>query len=194
MKVRALLLSAVIVLSFNLPAATGASSDSIHDSEWGLPVNGLQMSISEDEPTNDGNPRFQVQFRNIGKQDFMLNLGRVLGNGRTQIPDRISLELPDPSGKTQRLKFFNNIFVAGRVDDYVIPLKTDSTYSITVDLDQFYSPDSKGFNLRLTSGRTKVVGSLDGLVAMNINSDTPGIALMEFWTGKVWSNTLVVQK
>jgi hypothetical protein len=191
MKLRTLLVSAMIVLS-SVTARSGAESD--NDSQWGLPINGLQMSISEDGLSSDGIQKFQVQFRNIGKRDFVLNLGRMLGNGRVHLPDRVALELTDSNGKTQNLKFFHNMFVAGRVDDYLIPLKLESTYSITVRLDQFYSRENRSPYVTLPSGKTKILASLDGMGAMNVNSDTPGIALMEFWTGKAWSNTVVLQR
>jgi hypothetical protein len=194
MKVRKLLLSTFILLCFNVSAQTGANNASVDDSGWGLPVSGLQLSLSEYQSNSATIPKFRVQFRNVGKQDFVLNLGRMLANGRVQLPDRISLELTDASGKTRKLSFLHTMFVAGRVDDYLIPLKTDATYSIAVGLDQFYSRETIGNSSPLFSGATKVVASLDGVGAMNLNSDTPGIALMEFWTGKVRSNMLVVQR
>src|SRR5688500_12330038 len=49
---------------------------------WGLPTQGMQMSITESGKDKNGRPEFEVAIRNVGEQDLSLNLGMMLGNGK----------------------------------------------------------------------------------------------------------------
>lgn len=183
-----------VVIFFTLGASAASSRGFVHDPDWGVPVSGLQVSLSEYQPDVAGRvPSFQLQFRNVGDRDFMLNLGRMLGNGQQQ-PDRVVLELRDSSGQTKTLRFFHKTFVAGRVDDYLIPLRVNTSYSIVLSLDQFYSAARYGPASTLPGGESKMIASFNGAGAANLNSDTVGLSTLPFWTGKVSSNSLVLQR
>ncbi len=78
---------------------------------------------------------FRVTFENTGVKDKILNLGYMLANGRTQLPVATKLILTYLNGTSTELSVIEP-WVAGRVDDYIVPLRAGSTYSITLGLDQ----------------------------------------------------------
>jgi hypothetical protein len=53
---------------------------------WGQASNGVQLSLTSTHPSD-----LQLAFRNVSDRDVMLNLGHMLGNGKVQLPDKISL-------------------------------------------------------------------------------------------------------
>jgi hypothetical protein len=166
------------------------------DAQWGVTVDGIQMSISLTTPGRVDVPEFQIAFRNSGTQDVTLNVGIMLANGRVQLPDKIDLDLTDANGQTRRLKFGDKRYltVAGRVDDYLIPLRSGSIYTLKVSLDQFWSPETKEFDLKLTPGKYQITAHFEGTGARAVNLDTRGIDLLNFWKGKIQSNTLAIER
>lgn len=186
-----------ISLFLSLFLASGASRDrSIESLQWGPPVHGLQMSILAADSGNADAPEFQVALRNVGGQDVTLNLGLMLANGKVQLPQRISLNFTDASGRMRGLRFFDKRYpaVAGRLDDYVVPLRAGSVYTLKFKLDQFVSPDNKEFGLKSLPGAYQVVAQFEGSGAQTDNLDMPGIRLMNFWKGKLQSNALAIER
>ena len=153
------------------------------------------MSISDAGSNNLHVPEFQVAFRNAGKQDVTLNLGFMLANGKVQLPQNISLNVTDAAGQTRKLKFFDRRYsgVFGRLDDYVVPLRAGSTYTLKLRMDQFWSPDTKEFELKFLPGKYQITAQFEGGGAKISNPDVAGIKLMNFWLGKVQSNIIVVE-
>jgi hypothetical protein len=79
--------------------------------------------------------------------------------------------------------------VAGRVDDYLVSLRAASIYSLQVSLNQYWSPSIDEFDFsRLPDGNYRITAHFEGKGAGNLNLDTPGIALMNFWIGTVESH------
>jgi hypothetical protein len=172
------------------------SVQSAESFQWGAPVGGLQMSISASGSRNIDVPEFQVALRNIGDRDVMLNLGSMLANGKVQLPRRIGLTLTDAGGRTRELHFFDKRYpaIVGRVDDYVVPLRVGSTYILTLNLDQFWSPETKEFQLQIPPGKNLITAQFEGSGARSSNLDTPGMRLMNIWEGKLQSNALAVER
>jgi hypothetical protein len=83
--------------------------------------------------------------------------------------------------------------VAGRLDDYVVPLRAGSTYTLQLSLNQFWCQETKEFSIPLLSGKNYLTAQFEGSGANAINLDMSGIKLMNFWLGKVESNTLMVR-
>jgi hypothetical protein len=94
---------------------------------------------------------------------------------------------------TRTLKFFNGMYIAGRVDDYLIALRAGSTYTIKLNLNQFCSPATKEFELNVPPGKFLITANFEGKGAQAVNLDTQGIKLMNFWLGKAQSNTLTIE-
>jgi hypothetical protein len=102
----------------------------------------------------------------------------------------------DASGKTRNLKFFDQRYpgVAGRVDDYLVPLRVGSSYTLKLSLDQFWSPDTKEFEMKFFPGEYQITAQFEGGGAKTSNLDLPGIKLMNFWLGNLQSNIVVVKR
>jgi RNA polymerase sigma factor (sigma-70 family) len=156
--------------------------------QWGSTTQGLQMSISVTGKDRVGNPEFQVAFRNVGEQDVALNLGTMLANGKVQLPDNIRLTLTDDNGKVRELHFSDKRHsrVAGRVDDYVVPLRAGSAYTLKLPLSQFWSPNTTEITLELKPGKYQVSAQFEGGGAKHES----GRFIMSYWEGKLQSNTL----
>lgn len=192
---KTIVLSAICIclfLSLFLSSALSRGR-SIESLQWGAPVDGLQMSISATHSSNLDTPEFQVSMWNIGEQDVTLNLGTMLANGKVQLPERIGLNLTDSRGKTRKLRF-RYPAIAGRIDDYVVPLRAGSIYILTFNLDQFWSPDTKEFQLKLPPGKYQIAAQFEGGGVKTSNLDMPGIKLMNFWKGKLQSNALAIER
>jgi len=191
---RKVLLCFALVLS---GALLGCSTTARHSSESrqsGLATNGLQMFLSVLAAGDREDPEFEIVFRNMGEYDVSLNLGIMLANGKVQLPDKIHLQLVDGSGKSRELDFSDKRYpgIAGRVDDYVVPLRAGSIYTLKLRLDQFWSPGTEEFELKLKPGRYEVSARFQGDGATTGNPDMAGMKLMNYWKGKLQSNVVVI--
>ena len=135
------------------------------DEQWGEQTKGLQMSVSVIKPAKAGDVKFQVAIRNVSEQDVILNLGIMLANGKFHLPDKIRLSQTDATGKTRELHFSDKRFpgVAGRVDDYLVPLRAGSVYSLTLRLEDFWSPDDEDFAVKLKLGMNQITAHIEGI-------------------------------
>lgn len=136
-------------------------------------------------------PEFKVAIQNVGEKDVCLNLGLMLANGKVMIPDKIHLNLVDGNGGKRELRL-SLPAVAGRVDNYMVPLRAGSSYTVKLRLDQFWSPTTHEFALRLKPGRYEVSAQFQGKGAETVNSDMRGMNLMNFWKGNLQSNPVLI--
>ncbi len=154
----------------------------------------LRMSISAAKPkfTNEI-PVFHVTVENAGDKDVMLNLGMMLANGKVLLPDAIRLILIDSRGKSRELHFADRRYpgVSGRIDDYAVPLRVGSAYTLRLSLDNFWCHKTKEFRLNLKPGEYHVRSEFAGKGAQWINCDMEGIKLMNFWQGTLQSDVTV---
>ena len=141
----------------------------------------------------EGVPAFRVTLENVGDRDTVLNLGMMLANGKVHLPDAIQLTLIESSGKSRELHFSDRRYpgVAGRVDDYAVPIRAGSAYTLRLSLDNFWCPRTKEFRLNLKPGEYRVRSKLTGKGAQFSNSDMEGIKLMNFWKGTLESDATV---
>jgi len=140
MKRTALIIPATICFMIAL-SSVHASRQSLETIQWGQPNDGVQLSL-----TSTGSS-LQLSLRNISDRDVTLNLGVMMANGKVQLPNNISLNFRDAQGKTRLFKFADKRYPAGagRLDDYVIPLRAGSTYTLQLTFDQFWSYETKEF-------------------------------------------------
>jgi hypothetical protein len=183
----------IVVISLAQVFALSAHSASWRSQEandCGRPVNGVQMCL-----TSSGS-NLRLAFANVGDRDVTLNLGVMMANGKVQLPDRVAVKFTDAQGKTRLFRFGDKRYpgVAGRLDDYVLPLRVGSTYTLQLTLDQFWCPETKEFSIPLLSGNNYLTAQFEGTGANAINLDMPGIKLMNFWFGKVESNILNLRR
>ena len=169
-------------------SSAGRSSRTADEMQWGKPSDGVQISLSSSDPTG-----LQVAFRNVGDHDVTLNLGSMMANGKVQLPDEINIDFTDAQGRSRVFKFRDkkHAGVAGRLDDYVVPLRAGSMYTLKLGLDEFWCPETEEFEIPLLPGKNQLTGRFHGGGARISHSD---IRLMNFWLGDVESNTLTVER
>jgi hypothetical protein len=173
----------VAVLSIGLGSPRSQTT-----TDYGNATNGVQMCL-----TSSG-PNLEVAFRNVGDRDVALNLGVMMANGKIQLPNRIAIKFTDAQGKTRLFKFSDKRYptVSGRLDDYVLPLRAGSMYTLQLTLDQFWCEETKEFSIPPLSGNNYLTAQFEGTGAHTVNLDMPGIKLMNFWLGNVESNILAM--
>ena len=183
----------LLLIILILPLSSNAQS--VDDLQWGTAVDGLQMSISRIKDADPKVPSFQVALRNVGEKDIILNLGAMLANGKMQEPDALSFIITDANGRTLRAHFAGVWSVDGRVDDYIVPLRAGSMYTLRLSSRSFALPIDNMFIAPrlLSSGNSTIMAEFDGGGAKATNLDTPGLKLMNFWTGKLQSTVLKVE-
>jgi hypothetical protein len=186
--IRTPFIAAVLTLLTVAISVPGAPAR-LEGDDCGAAVDGLQMCLAQ------SGANFQLALRNVGDHDLTLNLGIMLANGKVQLPNRVALKFTDAQGKTRLFNFGDKRygFIAGRVDDYVVPLRARSTYTLQLTVDQFWCQETKEFSIPLLSGGY-LTAEFEGTKATVVNLDMPGIVLMNFWVGKVDSNILTLRR
>jgi len=184
-KILVIIATSISVLALS---AHGSSRRSQESTDCGRAVNGVQMCL-----TSSGS-NLRLSFANVGDRDVTLNLGVMMANGKVQLPNRVAMKFSDAQGKTRLFHFGDKRYpgVAGRLDDYVLPLRAGSTYTLQLTLDQFWCQETKEISIPLLSGNNYLTAQFEGTGANAVNLDMPGIKLMNFWFGKVESNTLTM--
>ena len=152
----------------------------------------LAISLVQTEADRPAGTEFIVSIENVGGSDVVVNLGFMLANGKVMFPEAVRLLLTGPQGGTRELQYFDRRYpgIAGRVDDFIVALRSGSTYSLRLSLDRYWSPATKEWDLKIAPGRYRIEALFDGRGAMFQNLDTPGIALLNFWKGTVRSSPL----
>jgi hypothetical protein len=185
----------ILMLLVAATLTVGIAADAPQSEQVGSPLNAqeegvaLKMSIRASAPESTDSLRLHVTFENVNDKDVVLNLGMMLGNGKVHLPDAIRLELTDSGGHARELHFSDKRYpgIAGRVDDYVVPLRAGSAYTLKVSLKDFWCPKSKEFTLELEPGRYSVRAAFTGKTAQYLNGDTEGLKFMPYWTGELKS-------
>ena len=102
----------------------------------------------------------------------------------------------DANGGGVSRNFFDRRYpaVAGRLDDYIVPLRAGSSYTLMLSLNQFWSPGTNEFGLKLFPGKNHITAQFEGGGAKTSNLDVPGLKLINFWLGNLQSNVLVIDR
>jgi RNA polymerase sigma factor (sigma-70 family) len=146
---------------------------------WGKAEGGLRLGL-----LSAGPGRVSVVFENVGRADAVLNLGIMLGNGKTQLPTAVRLTLTDATGKMR--KFERRVGgVAGRVDPFVVPLPAGGRYVLPFAPAECIDADAPG--VPLAPGGYRVAAEFTGEKVGRTNTDSGGLALMPYWTGTLRS-------
>jgi hypothetical protein len=169
---------------------TASQSTSAVTQAWGPSVQGLRTSISvrHVNPSPAG-AEFSVALENTGDADFVVNLGSMLGNGKVMLPTAVRLVLTNSAGRIQELEF-KTPPVAGRVDPFIVSLRSGSIYILRTSLNQYIIPATNNFDVKLASGRNRIAARFEGRGVEQTNSDMTGVALLNFWKGTAQSNTV----
>lgn len=169
----------------NLPVQHPATHET-----WGYPAAGLRMSLALD--THQKKPAaFLVALQNTGQNDILLSLGYMLNNGKVQLPTGIRFLVTDAKGHAETLYYEDRRYplIAGRVDEYQVPLRSGSSYSLRIGIDQLVR-HSKYIGQNLPHGKFKAVAEFDGVSDQPSNKKQRDIGLMNYWKRHVASNAV----
>jgi hypothetical protein len=149
---------------------------------WGKPADGLRLGVLS------AKDRVSVVLENVGPNDLILNLGLMLGNGKKQLPTAVRLRLTDATGNIHVLERKVG-GIAGRVDPFVVPLPAGGRYTLACALSDYMDPYPVPTDVPLAAGPYRVSAAFVGtqIKQGETSGDTPGLALMTYWTGTVTS-------
>ena len=185
-----------LLLSVLLPLpSTAQASDCLR---WGESVDGIGMSISTADVTiNESGqaevPNLRVTFRNRGERDANLYLG-IKGGAPHPFNFNFNLHVTDAGGKTRIFKYKGPAYVAGRLEPYIVRLRAGSVYALDIRMAQFWSPETKEYELNLPPGKYTVSLEFEGREPEAVNLDQQHIHKMSFWKGKLQSNTVAIRR
>lgn len=171
--------------------AGDAQTTSVEQSPDAVTI-GLRMAIAPIEPApgfRAPSAQFRVTIENDGDRDLIVNLGYMFGNGQVMLPTSLDLILTDPSGRARELRYFSQPersprMNPGKLDDYILALRSGSTYGFSLHLYEYWCPATKEFPLRLLKGQHRIQARLNAGVARMSKGD---LALLRFWRGTVQS-------
>ena len=130
-------------------------------------------------------------FHSEHRQDRLCReLGIYARQRQGDVPEAVRLSLTHRGGDIRDLRFFDRRYpaIVGRLDDFTVALRAGAAYEFPVSLDQYWSESE--FGMKLGAGHYRIQARFDGRGATQVNLDTPGIALMNFWKGTAQSNTV----
>jgi len=112
---------------------TGAEAANANE-EWGVPANGLEMSISLGPQTSPFVPTILLHLRNVGAAKLTVDLGGSCGGPPR--PDGVELSLTSSSGNHARLKDAGpgTGACAGGVAMLRVPIGPGADYWTAIDL------------------------------------------------------------
>jgi hypothetical protein len=129
--------------------------------------------------------RCEVVLENVGDNDLNVNLGCSLANGQSHHPTALRLLALSEGAKPRTLIY--SIRVAGRLDQFVVPLPAGSTYTLPIAFEKFTDSES-GEPVDLTAKDYRIVAEFVGEAVTTTNGDARTLALMPYWQGKVLSS------
>lgn len=132
------------------------------------------------------NAELVIKVRNQSADPQTVNLGMSLGNGAKLVPSNFTFVFQD-GGKKVRAQVAG-AGVAGRIDDYMVPIGAGGSYELRIRLDQLMT--DQGRIGSLLSRFKSVVATLDSGEMKFINSDTEGLRSLRYWRGETSSKTL----
>jgi hypothetical protein len=169
-------------------AQNDPAADSGNALKWGTAETGLRLglSVTSSRPS-PALATILIALENASDTDVFVNLGHMFGNGAIMFPDAVHLMLIDGGGATHHLQYADarQRAISGRLDDFVIPLKSRARYSFDAPLDAYWSTTVSTTKLR--PGSYQLVARFEGGGTTTANADMLGVALQKFWKGTVLS-------
>lgn len=150
---------------------------------WGETVGGLQMTVYLDQTTGAKSTQltFRVELRNAGENDLVVNLGTMLLAGpHRQYPDSVALFLTDAQGRVRRFQLSGGHIMGGRPYALIVPLPHGSTFSVPVDLHNYWVTDPVEFDYKFAPGSYSLEAQLTARSVSEISVDPAAI-----WTGRI---------
>jgi hypothetical protein len=179
---------AIALLSAALAVADGAAGQSFTPPAWGQVTSDLQVGIARSEPADL--PEIEVHFPNPSQSGFLINLGVMLGNGRTIEPRAMSLIVTDQNGRVLAVPWARPFHVGGRLDDYPVALRPGATYSMRINLAEFRGRTALEHELHLEPGRYRLRLQFEGRKPFTRNTGMDGADLLNWWVGRAESGSI----
>jgi hypothetical protein len=185
---RRIILAIVILILAGIPPARAQTPPS--GIAWGQSLNGLSVGIALAGWVNKGQPFFEIRFRNVNSAGYILNLGVMLGD--KMWPSNVTLLLTPAGGTTQKLVYLDSVNpqVGGRVDDFLVAMGKNASYSLRVDLVDFIETIKSRRPTPLPQGRYRIALHFHGEAAKHFNTGTFGLQSLNYWRGRLESETL----
>lgn len=186
--------SGALVLLFLSLLPVPASAQGVPAPAWGASVEGLRLGLALVDGA-DREPTIEVTFENTGPRDALLNLGFMVGNGRTMVPHAVRLIVRGASFGTCELEYADPrvSHVGGRIDDLVVGLPREARYVVRLALRDFWCAARKQFPMAWPAEPLHVTARFNGGPAVSVNLDMPGMRLMHFWRGTLASGAVTIQ-
>jgi hypothetical protein len=128
--------------------------------KWGLTTDGLRIAIypARSGPVPATGADFYVALQNVGESHFILNLGAMFGNAKLMLPLHVRLIVTDSTGRTRELKNQGSqrgLRAGGSMDDFIVALPVGSTYTLRLNMDDYWSwsPPTAEFGLKQAVGK-----------------------------------------
>lgn len=168
-----------------------AAGQSTPGPAWGASVEGLRLGMALVEGAK-GEPSVEITFENAGPEDAPLNLGFMVGNGRTMVPHAIRLVVRGARFGTCELEYADRrvTHVGGRLDALVVGLPRSGRYMLRLPLRDFWCGARKQLPMRWPAEPLHVFARFRGGPAVSVTLDMPGMRLMHFWRGTLESGTV----
>ena len=149
----------------------------------------LAVEILE-HPTNE-ELDLLITVENTGDTDTYLNPGWLLRNGKTQMPSGIALRTIAPSGKWRDFGYSDPRIrrlggIGGRIDDYMIPLKSRCSHVFRLSFDDFWGgerPERKPLSIEPGPDIHRLQAFLRTSKVSALNNDTEGLGTFPVMAG-----------
>lgn len=156
---------------------------------FGLSINiaPVDLDLSLDRARHN---ELVIKVRNRSADPQTVNLGMSLGNGARLVPSNITFSFRDGRDQSIRARVAQ-VAVAGRIDDYMVPLGAGGSYELRVQMDQLMT-DQGRIGKKLSTFKSVVV-TLDSGEMKFFNSDTEGLRSLRYWRGETSSKALLIK-
>ncbi len=184
-----------VALLFFAGCTTTTPITQVSPLSWGPAEKQLRLgvSVADDNVDAKRSPEILISLENISKEDVVINLGFMLANGKRQYPIGLHLLLTDSGGITHEFHYFPpEAGIAGRVDQFIVPLPAGSIYQLRCPLNRFMQKDAP-FGL-IGPGQYTLAASFEGrsVTQHETNMDMVGLSLTQYWTGTINSGKISI--
>jgi hypothetical protein len=139
---------------------------------------GLRLTVGK-----AGAGTLEVTLENKGAKPLVLNMGLMVGNGRALLPNAVSLVVTGLDAKERKL-MRGSAAVAGRLDDYLVPMPVGAKYSLMIRVRDWAGEDGFTPGVIVAGEQVRAVYEGAEVAYKNQGSVIPGLPM---WVGKVES-------
>jgi hypothetical protein len=148
-----------------------------HPPHW---INGLRVSISLDQFSTPSHPSFRVELQNAGKDDLLLNVGKMAPAGPKEYATAISLTIFNSDGTPLRLEHIQATDEnEANEKPLLLPLPSGATFSIPVHLENYRVTGSAGSPYEMKPGTYSIQARFNGFNAATEIDSLPRARILD---------------